>query len=106
MKSFISLIQHDTVVCIYIFIQLRKHYVSALSSHQKRKFEIPILCMRNITKGTKMGEKNNKLIIWESIFLSNSLQVSGDRNLIRCTLVPGLWVCKRSLCETVKKHEV
>lgn len=33
MESFSCLIRHDTVVCIYIFIQLRKHYVRALGTN-------------------------------------------------------------------------
>lgn len=47
------------MVHIYIFIQLRKHYSRALryKCHQKWKFEIPIHCMRDITKGSKMGER-------------------------------------------------
>lgn len=33
MKSFMCLIRHDTEVCIYIFIQLRKYYVRALCTN-------------------------------------------------------------------------
>lgn len=60
MKSFACLIRHDTVVRIYISIQLRKHHVRTLGTNVSKsgKFEIPILRVIDIADGT--AEKAGK----------------------------------------------
>lgn len=40
MKSSVCLMRHDTLVCIYIFIQLRKHYVRALGANVIKKDDL------------------------------------------------------------------
>lgn len=50
MKSFICLMRHDTLVCIYIFIQLRKHYVRALGTNVIRKEDLKFQSFARQTK--------------------------------------------------------
>lgn len=90
MKSFICLMRHDTLVCIYIFIQLRKHYVRALGTNVIRKEDLKFQSFARQTKpkGPKR-ERSNNYIIWLSVYSETSCKSQVTVNLVKWRCVCG-----------------
>lgn len=80
MKSFVCLMRHDTLVCIYIFIQLRRHYVRALGTNVIKKEDLKFQSFPSEMqpKGPEW-EWSNNYIICLSVYAGNFRQVSVDR---------------------------
>lgn len=92
MKSFICLMRHDTLVRIYIFIQLRKHYVRALGTSVIRKEDLKFRSFARQTKpkGPKR-ERSNNYIIWLSVYSETSCKSQVTVSLVK-------WRCVFLVC--------
>lgn len=82
--------RHDTLVCIYIFIQLRKHYVRALGTNVIRKEDLKFQSFARQTKpkGPKR-ERSNNYIIWLSVYSETSCKSQVTVNLVKWRCVCG-----------------
>lgn len=98
MKSFVCLMRHDTLVCIYIFIQLRKHYVRALGTNVIKKEDLKFQSFPSEMqpKGPEW-EWSNNYIICLSVYAETFGKSQLTDNLVRWRCVAAVWSHRCSL---------
>lgn len=98
MKPSVCLMRHDTLVCIYIFIQLRKHYVRALGTNVIKKEDLKFQSFPSEIqpKGPEWEWSNNYIIclsVCAETFAKSQLTV----NLVRWRCGAAAWSHRCSL---------
>lgn len=106
MKSSVCLMRHDTLVCIYIFIQLRKHYVRALGTNVIKKEDLKFQSFPSEIqpKGPEWEWSNNYIIclsVYAETFGKSQLTV----NLVRWRCVAAVWSHRCSLCRAEREMQ-